>query len=134
MIHDEATSSNEAHAKFKKVQQGVENEGYYFSKKERKKSRLTHQSLYCNFKLVPSYVSFQIRFVFLKFRTKDFFEYVTVVTRTMTQLNSQNTPLKIELTYHQSQLNICCWNKVPLGHKKEVGYMEPLRGSKRQTW
>ena len=72
MIHDEATSSNEAHAKFKKVQQGVENEGYYFSKKERKKSRLTHQSLYFNFKLVPSYVSFQIRFVFLKFRTKDF--------------------------------------------------------------
>ena len=51
MIHDEATSSNEAHAKFKKVQQGVENEGYYFSKKERKKSRLTHQSLYFNFKL-----------------------------------------------------------------------------------
>ena len=72
MIHDEATSSNEAHAKFKKVQQGVENEGYYFSKKERKKSRLTHQSLYCNFKLVGSYVSFQIRFVFKSFEQKIF--------------------------------------------------------------
>ena len=72
--------------------------------------------------------------LYFKVSNKRFFEYVTVVTRTMTQLNSQNTPLKIELTYHQSQLNICCWNKVPLGHKKEVGYMEPLRGSKRQTW
>ena len=131
MIHDEATSSNEAHAKFKKVQQGVENEGYYFSKKERKKSRLNSSK----FVLQIGGLMFHFKFdLSLKVSNKRFFEYVTVVTRTMTQLNSQNTPLKIELTYHQSQLNICCWNKVPLGHKKEVGYMEPLRGSKRQTW
>ena len=132
MIHDEATSSNEAHAKFKKVQQGVENEGYYFSKKERNVQLIKVCTSTSNWS--RSYVSFQIRFVLKRISNKRFFEYVTVVTRTMTQLNSQNTPLKIELTYHQSQLNICCWNKVPLGHKKEVGYMEPLRGSKRQTW
>ena len=134
MIHDEATSSNEAHAKFKKVQQGVENEGYYFSKKERKKSRLNSSKFVLQLQIgvVLCFISNSI--CLFKVSNKRFFEYVTVVTRTMTQLNSQNTPLKIELTYHQSQLNICCWNKVPLGHKKEVGYMEPLRGSKRQTW
>ena len=71
MIHDEATSSNEAHAKFKKVQQGVENEGYYFSKKERNVQLIKVCTSTSNWS--RSYVSFQIRFVLLKeFRTKDF--------------------------------------------------------------
>ena len=69
MIHDEATSSNEAHAKFKKVQQGVENEGYYFSKKERNVQLIkvcTSTSNWCR-------LMFHFKFdLYLKFRTKDF--------------------------------------------------------------
>ena len=70
MIHDEATSSNEAHAKFKKVQQGVENEGYYFSKKERKKSRPNSSK----FVLQIGGLMFHFKFdlYFKEFRTKDF--------------------------------------------------------------
>ena len=38
------------------------------------------------------------------------------------------------VTHHQSQLKICCWKRVPLGQRKEVGYMLPASGSSRHTW
>lgn len=70
MIHDEATSSNEAHAKFKKVQQGVENEGYYFSKKERNVQLIKVCTATSNWWGLMFHFKFDL--YFKEFRTKDF--------------------------------------------------------------